>query len=791
MRHPEVPITKIILLHEVIKMQASMKRNLLFIFVLWMTPFAAKAQVKGIVCDESQKPIAFANVILMDTDSAYMAGTVTDTSGKFDFQNDYPKATLLQVSALGYQTLTKTLEKKEDVSLFVLPSDNIHLDEVTVTAQRPIQRLSKGGITTIVNGSVLSLLGNAMDVIEQLPSVMREDDKFIVFGKGTPTIYINGRKLTDNSELYRMSSKDVASVEVISNPGAKYGAEVKSVLLVRTLKKQGDGLSGSIQGVVRAAYSWSNSDNLSLNFRKNNWDIFGALAFDYSRRYQKQRNVTSINTGDNQYDLNSDILILPVSTTYNANLGFNWQINPKNTLGIKYEFRGTPYNRSNWTTNETTTLNHALYDKIDYYTHWKRKNLPVNLLNMYYTGECGNWTFTMNNDYYSSRNKTEQKIDEISLTEGESTISSLNRIHSYMFASKSVMDYHWGNNTIESGYEYTYTNRTDTYDNANDFLPDADDNIKEHTIAGFISATFPIGRYELSGGLRYEHTLSDYYENGSLIPEQSRKYDRLFPNIDFTFPIKNAKFTLSYTAKTKRPLYGQLSSNIQYDDRFTYETGNPLLKPEINHDISLAGIYKWIFFSASYQCVKDAIVGIVEAYQEGEPINLMTYQNYSHTSRYNATLSFSPSLSIWSPRLRLSIMGQNLKIPFIRTEQRMNNPLLFINFYNSISIRKGFTLTGDVLYHSSGDMDVVTMKPSWQINLGITKSLGNWLFQFSATDIFKTARNSMITYGSQMRLDKWNYSDSQAIRFTIRYAFNSTMSKYKGKGAGQSERNRL
>lgn len=96
-----------------------------------------------------------------------------------------------------------------------------------------------------------------------------------------------------------------------------------------------------------------------------------------------------------------------------------------------------------------------------------------------------------------------------------------------------------------------------------------------------------------------------------------------------------------------------------------------------------------------------------------------------------------------------------------------------------------------MLYHSSGDMDVVTLKPSWQINLGVTKTIGNWFFQLSATDIFKTARNSMITYGTQMKLDKWNYSDSQAVRLTIRYAFNSTMSKYKGRGAGQSEKNRL
>ena len=96
-----------------------------------------------------------------------------------------------------------------------------------------------------------------------------------------------------------------------------------------------------------------------------------------------------------------------------------------------------------------------------------------------------------------------------------------------------------------------------------------------------------------------------------------------------------------------------------------------------------------------------------------------------------------------------------------------------------------------MLYHTAGDMDVVTLKPSWQINLGVAKIIGNWFFQLSATDIFKTARNSMITYGTQMKLDKWNYSDSQAVRFTIRYAFNSTMSKYKGRGAGQSEKNRL
>lgn len=103
----------------------------------------------------------------------------------------------------------------------------------------------------------------------------------------------------------------------------------------------------------------------------------------------------------------------------------------------------------------------------------------------------------------------------------------------------------------------------------------------------------------------------------------------------------------------------------------------------------------------------------------------------------------------------------------------MNNPLLFFNFYNNVKIGKGLSVDGDLIGHTSGDMEVVTMKPSWQIDVGVTKNIGNWYFQLKATDVFKTARNSMIVYGSQMVLDKWNYSDSRALRLTVRYAFNA------------------
>lgn len=113
-----------------------------------------------------------------------------------------------------------------------------------------------------------------------------------------------------------------------------------------------------------------------------------------------------------------------------------------------------------------------------------------------------------------------------------------------------------------------------------------------------------------------------------------------------------------------------------------------------------------------------------------------------------------------------------------------NETLAFAQFYCKALHVKHIHVLADLMGRTQGDMDVVTLKPSWQLNIGMTKNLNNWFFQLQATDVFKTARNSMITYGEQMTLNKWNYSDTQAIRLIVRYSFNATMNKYKGKSVG-------
>ncbi len=668
---------------------------------------------------------------------------------------------------------------------------SVELGDVVVTASRSIQHLSKGGLITDIKGTSLSDLGTCADVLYQLPGVISNEGNLEVLGRGTPDIFINGRKLVDKSELERLSSKEVQNVEVVFNPGAKYGAETKAVILIKTIKKQGDGLSGSVTVTGRQAHYFSQSDNLFLNYRIGGLDIFSTFNYDFARRFQKQRNLTAISSTVDHYLIDSDILIYPESNTCLANIGANFQINSRNYIGVKYEYTAMPDSKSKWLTNETVAKSDVEEDHIRYVTDWIRKSAPVHLLNLYYQGKVKSFSISINNDYYSRRNINRQSVIENSLLGGDSFIGSFNRIKSSMFASKGVAEYSFLSNTLEFGYEVTATDRQDIFINEGDNLPNANDRISETTGAGFVAVNIPIKNVELYAGLRYEHTASDYYKDGRLVRVQSRKYGRLFPNVDFTFPIGKAKFTLSYEAKTKRPLYSQLSSSIQYDDRFTYETGNPLLTSEQIHNVSLAGICRWLFFSATYTYDKDAIVSLIRPYKPDAPQNIMTYDNFSHLSKYDIVVSLSPRFSRWLPRLRLNLSGQHFSMETVEGIKKLNTPVLFFSFFNSVSLAKVFNVTGEIFGRTRGDMDVVTLRPSWQVNIGASKSVKNWFFQFQATDIFKTARSSMIIYGTQITLDKWNYSDTQALRLIVRYSFNTAMSKYKGRGAGVTERNRL
>lgn len=401
--------------------------------------YTSHAAIKGAVRDSQDNPIGYANVTLWQ-DTLFVAGTVSDNEGRFSFSENLPSSNTLKVSIIGFNEFIRNIsEIDQDILVVLEPKDSI-LEEVVVLGNLPSHKMIAGGISTKVQNTTLSLLGNAMDVIAQQPGVRSYDGIIEVFGKGVPEIYVNGRKLNNYNELYSLSSNEIEKIEVLSNPGAKYGAEVRSVILVKTIRKQGDGLSGTVNGGIRIARYLQQSDNASLNYRIGNVDIFSQFAFEYARRYQSQQNDMTIVSGGNTYNLLSDISIRPQSTSYNFAGGINWRISAKHSLGVRYEFQGIPSNPSVWITHENEKINGIETSYTDYDTNWKRRNFPTNIVNAYYSGTFGKVSVAVNNDFYSNRNTASQSIFETNSAGAVKEILSNNKIKSTLFASKGIVE---------------------------------------------------------------------------------------------------------------------------------------------------------------------------------------------------------------------------------------------------------------------------------------------------------------------------------------------------------------
>ena len=203
--------------------------------------FAEPQDWGGRVIGEKGEPMPFVNVVLLSLpDSAFVQGAVTDMDGVFKIVTDVDQG-LFKVTCMGYQTLyinagqNLTIQMKEDTQL---------LGEVVVKGQLPQTHAKGDAMRTTVAGTILEKAGTVSDALSKIPSVEAERDGAVkVLGRGDAEVYINGRRVQDNSELSRLRSDQIQHVDVVQNPGARYAASTKAVVRITLKKAQGEGFS--------------------------------------------------------------------------------------------------------------------------------------------------------------------------------------------------------------------------------------------------------------------------------------------------------------------------------------------------------------------------------------------------------------------------------------------------------------------------------------------------------------------------------------------------------------------
>ena len=238
---------------------------------------AAAQTVTGRVVGDDGRPLPYTNVVALSLpDSAFVDGVMTRDDGTFTLDTK-GEGLLLRFSSLGYKTLYA--DRRSDMGTVSMASVAQVLGEIVVKSDLPKTRLKGEGMITDVGGTILEHVGTMERLLDRIPNVSAGNGEIEVFGRGTPELYVNGRKVRDKSELDRLNPDNIRDVEVITNPGARYDASVTSVIRIRTKKAVGDGFSldNRLFGELNDYGYLVGEDNLNMNYRAGGLDVGATL----------------------------------------------------------------------------------------------------------------------------------------------------------------------------------------------------------------------------------------------------------------------------------------------------------------------------------------------------------------------------------------------------------------------------------------------------------------------------------------------------------------------------------
>ena len=768
------------------------RRFLLLLAMLSATTFGIAQNITGRIIDEQSQPMPFANVVLVNrADSAFIAGAVTKDDGTFSISTNKQDG-LLKVSSVGY-ILMYIDARQGNVGDILMQPDTQTLGEVVVKGERPQYKMTTGGMTVDIQNSLLKDVGTADDVLSMLPQVQGSDGNFTVFAKGTPEIYINNKKVQNARELKQLKSTDIKSVDVITSPGAKYNAEIGAVIRIKTKKHQGDGISVEAYGQVKYNEKWTTYDDATVKYRTGGLEIFGVGVFQNNNHSEDNTVTTDTRANGNlihisQYAPNSFWY-----TNLSGKVGGNYDLNDSTSLGMTYELSGSPYESGDAHTTQTIMRNGKQEGTISQYMSRKDKDGPSHEANVYFVGKLGRLGIDFNGSCLWNKSSIDMLSQERSDDLPDRDVTTHSERRSHMLAGKLVLTYPVLRGELSAGTEMTHSNSHGIYNNVEQIVRSSDDEIRESNMAGFAEYHLRLDNWSIGAGLRYEAVTSDYYSFGQYQTEPSRRYHDLFPNLSVGWQKNKWGIQLSYNKRISRPSYNQLNSNIQYDNRYEYEGGNPLLRPTIKQNFDLNVTYSWLNFTAGYSHNKDIRLSFGDLFQEGTEITMWTSRNFDKFESYNAALTASPKFGFYSPTLTLSYYQQQFDAQAYGTAVSLDKPQFEVNFRNWFTIGKTAKAMLYLHYSTSHDYGFNHYAHEFNINARVQKSFldGSLIVSLFANDIFRNLRERWTGYYPVTTMTKDAYVYTQSIGLSLSYDFNTTRSKYKGTGAGNAEKNRL
>ena len=814
-----------------------MKKIVLFFLISFFSFQVLNAiGIKGTIVDSGdQTPLDFVNVALFKQGSKTpVVGVITDKYGVFNIPSVASGKYNLRISYVGYSTINQVLAvegKSVNVGTIKMDEDSKKLGEVVVVGQNSQMRFDIDKKVFSVDQNIAAAGGSASDVLKNIPSVTVDNDGNVSLRKdGNVEVWINGKAsglTADNRAqiLQQMPAESIESVEIMTNPSAKFSPEGSAGIINIVMKQQHKaGYYGSVSGGLTMPDNGKLGKNLgaSINYSSSKFDAYINLGY----------RAMSFNGGGNTNRRNwngSDTTLLKQNNSMNTSfsglfmrVGIDYHLDTKNTVGLSGfgmtgsgdQQNSTQYSLTNITTNPATALRD--YSQINTGTG----NRPSLNLNMDYKHDFdkkgSNLTASVS---YSNHNRggDNNYLQKDSTNNPTSNISQStdNKNTEWDFKVDYTNKISEGSK-LEAGWESTLNNRTSSTSGIDNLrstpanIPSYYDNFNynEQIHAGYLTYGNKIDKLSYQLGLRGE-LLTKKSTNTSKIGETnvdtiqvipSKNFFHVFPSVYLSYSLpNNSELQLNYSNRVNRPRGQQINPFKNFSDSTNITYGNPDLKPQYSSSLELNYIKMWDAQSLStslYYHHTDDVIQNVRFLHNG--VMESTYANVTKSqdagleliskNRLFKILSLTSSFNLYYSKLDSSNYenpyDKTLKIPIAGQSNVSWSANILANFILS----KTFSgqITGQ--YSSPKIIAQGTQNAKYSVDLGVRQTFlnRNLSVSLNVRDILNSDRTKTTTSGSGFSQYSSSYFHGRMYGVSVSYNFGNMkpkMSEMKKKEA--------
>ena len=740
------------------------------------------------VVDQQARPLDYFNAIVQNpADSTYLKGDAF-FGGKLEMRHDFagPKRVLLQ--SLGYEDLSfiEDFSAPSAPDTLVMKNTAFDLDAVVVTGRVPAVSTSRGKTLVRVEGSSLQNLPEVTDILRRAPGVRVADGGITVFGKGTPQVYIDGREATYD-ELQMLQPQQIVSIEVDSNPSARYDASYASVVRVRTNRAR-EGISGQIANHSYQGRRYINSTAAQLQIATEKWVNF------FSYQYTDQ---TSHN-----YTWDTEAIHLPehriADSIYSDDLsrvnqhsvlwGSTFDINPRHQ--ISWQYSGVFRKANNRGAQQERIWQSNALQKMES-EDLTRSNRSSHSANARYRFAIDSVrTLEVTADWARSTPRSNEAISQHYIESGErGRVSIDNRSLANVFSAKAEYSTPLlgANLLLGARYGHIDSRTTSVYNDKTTVTLLENDNIAAYTTLGR-----EYTKWGWSAGVRGEFLNDDIRVGGETLRKGWQ--NNLFPSVElFTTDLtKSLDLSLSYTSRIDRPSVSQLNPSASYVNSVVTGYGNPLLLSTVSHNLEL-GLTLWknltLTLGANYDINPSINAGELD--DEGDAINFI-YLNVPRSRAYTIEAAYN---NTWGP-VSLTLDGgvefPRTKIPYLGQETIVGRPSFAVSINTDVKLAKNTSLIAGFDYYGRSYALMTVMESSNYLSVGMTQYLFNRRLQLSlyGYDLLRGSNPAWPDrYGFYETSQRSSY-DTRLVRFSVRWLFNNHESRYNER-ARSEEFNRV